>query len=163
MDDMKNRYFFSHTRGDTHVQCYDCPDNANLVLTILRLGSVTWIDEVNEKIATHEKKFHTERTTFKVRSAGVPGWDPLMIMSVHKQDKCSGDFCVIHKPSIHHMRFWPIVFDPDLQFLASRLCEHGFTHPDPDSLAYFEKIGTDYSQHFGCETDDRPCCCIEEN
>ena len=43
--------------------------------------------------------------------------------------------CVIHNPSVHHMRDWPMVLREST--LIERTCPHGVGHPDPDSLDYF--------------------------
>lgn len=161
MDNVSNRYFFSHGEGlkSTYVQCYACE---NLVYTISVYGDVAWIGDVNAAIAMHEKKFHTERRTFQVYPRSVveryqANW--LTELHVHSVESCSGEFCVIHKPSMHHMRFWPIVFELDDHFLALRSCAHQKLHPDPDSLAYVEKASKEKLDHECCPET----CCIEED
>ena len=52
---------------------------------------------------------------------------------VHPRANCTSDNCVIHHPSKHHMRQWPIVLRLDRGDLAERICPHGIGHPDPDS------------------------------
>lgn len=56
------------------------------------------------------------------------------LFTCHPEDKCEGEGCPIHHPSNHPMRElpWFAVNRP----LITRLCEHGYHHPDPDSLAY---------------------------
>ena len=44
--------------------------------------------------------------------------------------------CVLHRPSEHHMRDWPLILRAST--LLERMCPHGIGHPDPDSIAYFE-------------------------
>lgn len=163
MDNVDGRYYLiiADMGREVHVKCKDCPKVVVKAFPALCFDAD--LSVITRETSKHEKKFHTERTVFTVRQAHQSGWDPLMAMSVHKQDECSGEFCVIHKPSMHHMRFWPIVFEPDLQFLAMRSCEHGMLHPDPDSLAHFLEMGSDYTVHLECGHDERPCCCIEEN
>lgn len=60
----------------------------------------------------------------------------------HASSICEDDDfpCPVHKPSQHLMRHWPMVLsgegfgEPVVELLVSRLCPHGFAHPDPDSL-----------------------------
>lgn len=59
------------------------------------------------------------------------------LVVTHSPNKCAGAPCCVHNPSNHHMREWPISFDIRLAYAASRLCEHGLEHPDPDSMAFF--------------------------
>lgn len=57
----------------------------------------------------------------------------------HIRARCQGRNCVIHNPSDHHMRDWPKRFHQPSQ-QTSRVCEHGFGHPDPDDVAYWREI-----------------------
>lgn len=80
----------------------------------------------------------------------------------HDPDRCVGTFCVIHNPSDHHMKNWPITLRLDrIGALAERRCEHGVGHPDPDSLAFIDTlIGEENSEGVhGCDG----CCLIEED
>lgn len=52
-------------------------------------------------------------------------------LRVHAPQSCSGDACVIHRPSAHHMRSWPTTWRSD-RFIMERLCKHNVGHPDPD-------------------------------
>lgn len=56
------------------------------------------------------------------------------LFTCHPEAKCEGEGCPIHHPSNHPMRElpWHAVNRP----LITRLCPHGYQHPDPDSLAY---------------------------
>ncbi len=60
---------------------------------------------------------------------------------VHDLASCGGEFCVIHNPSRHHMRYWPLELHTDKSphgnALCYRVCPHALKHPDPDSVAYF--------------------------
>lgn len=58
-------------------------------------------------------------------------------IKTHGRNSCQGRPCCIHDPSDHHMRTWPMIFDPKKLYLANRVCEHGDVHPDPDSADYF--------------------------
>ncbi len=54
---------------------------------------------------------------------------------VHSKDECTGEFCVIHNPSNHHMREWRTFWMADGHMF--RVCgRHWSSHPDPDDLAY---------------------------
>ena len=58
---------------------------------------------------------------------------------VHDEVKCHGRTCVIHNPSRHAMRQWPMHLRET--GLVERICEHGVGHPDPDSAAWFDEFG----------------------
>lgn len=77
-----------------------------------------------------------------------------VMVKTHRPDRCKGQFCVIHNPSNHHMRKWPTVIRTDKMYLVERLCDHGVGHPDPDSLAYFIRVGYDSLGVHGCDG----CC-----
>ncbi len=74
---------------------------------------------------------------------------------VHSSDLCADDaVCAIHKPS-HHMREWPIVLRLDYGWpLVERTCPHGVGHPDPDSIAWYERGGKEFYDSHGCDG----CC-----
>lgn len=78
-------------------------------------------------------------------------------LQTHGPIKCGnlppkpGNACVLHNPTDHHMREWTLIFRPDKQFLAERICEHGVGHPDPDSLARYLKNGQDHMAIHGCD------------
>lgn len=63
------------------------------------------------------------------------------VLKVHGLSACRdrGQPCVIHSPSQHHMREWPLNWRSDTQAME-RLCPHGIGHPDPDHLAYNESL-----------------------
>ena len=50
---------------------------------------------------------------------------------VHPPGVCAGRACVVHGPSEHHMRDWPMVWRP-FRGQVERTCPHGIGHPDPD-------------------------------
>lgn len=77
--------------------------------------------------------------------AGPRNWDlvateQLGPVITHGPDKCGASVCVIHNPSDHHMLTWELSFDPNMEYLATRVCPHGRWHPDPDSVAYFAHV-----------------------
>lgn len=82
-------------------------------------------------------------------------------LKTHARRDCLGQHCVIHSPSGHHMANWNINIRLDKHALAERLCPHGVGHPDPDSLAFYERVWLDkmFAQYalglHGCDG-----CCI---
>ena len=71
--------------------------------------------------------------------------------------------CVIHNPSKHKMRDWPLVLRSS--GLLERQCPHGVGHPDPDSARYMNwRYKTDSWWVHGCHLDDsgRLCCAPDE-
>lgn len=77
-------------------------------------------------------------------------------IQTHGPDACSGEYCVIHNPSDHPLKDAPIHFRTDWGYLAERVCPHGIGHPDPDSVAHFERIGVDGIGVHGCDGCCRP-------
>ena len=63
-----------------------------------------------------------------------------VIHDVHPPEACAGRPCVIHNPSDHHMRGWPIRWRCELRIME-RICPHGNGHPDPDDDNYRIDIG----------------------
>ena len=66
--------------------------------------------------------------------------------------------CVIHNPSRHKMRGWPMILRAS--GLIERRCPHGVGHPDPDSAAYLDWMEPRgrWTSH-GCDiSDGGPCC-----
>ena len=83
------------------------------------------------------------------------------LVRVHPPNRCGGEVCVIHNPTDHPMREWPIVMR---ETLILRVCPHGNKHPDPDSLSYFvnqwESIGLSADRWRGHTCDG--CCGMED-
>lgn len=75
------------------------------------------------------------------------------VLRTHPAAQCSGEHCVMHNPSDHHMRDWPLNWRGD-RGIMERLCPHGIGHPDPDSLAHLERVGTPDDGTHGCDG----CC-----
>lgn len=85
---------------------------------------------------------------------GAPREDAVLV-NVHTPDKCAGRHCVLHNPSEHHMRSWPVLWRSDLRMMV-RTCPHQIDHPDPDDLAYRRnQLG---AQHAGVHICDGCCC-----
>lgn len=76
---------------------------------------------------------------------------PSSELNFHSEDQCrdQGYPCCVHSPSDHPLRGKPLVLRIDLTVpLMERLCNCGFRHPDPDSVAYLLRVrGQDYSVH----------------
>jgi hypothetical protein len=75
---------------------------------------------------------------------------PAVLVNVHDPSKCAGEFCVMHNPSDHHMRDWPTNWRGD-RGLMERMCPHGVGHPDPDALAFHERLGESWQGVHGCD------------
>jgi hypothetical protein len=80
-------------------------------------------------------------------------------LRVHAATECQGRHCVIHNPSAHPMRDWPLVWRSDRQ-LMERICPHGVGHPDPDHVAFLAQFvsaeAAALHQQHGCDG-----CCDE--
>jgi hypothetical protein len=77
-----------------------------------------------------------------------------VLVNVHSARLCAGRTCVIHNPSDHGMRDWPLNWRGDIG-LFERLCSHGVGHPDPDAVAYKEnELGLEGFGVHGCDG----CC-----
>lgn len=71
-------------------------------------------------------------------------------------------FCVIHQPSNHHMRRWPMHIRNNT--LIERLCTHGTGHPDPDSAAALNYLMyRDPQQTYGYGVHGCDGCCIRKD
>ncbi len=77
------------------------------------------------------------------------------ITGVHLRQRCEGRECVIHNPSIHHMRSMDLLYRNDRN-IFERICEHGVGHPDPDQFSYWKEMGTEFEAVHGCDG-----CCKE--
>jgi hypothetical protein len=72
------------------------------------------------------------------------------IGSVHPASRCAGQWCVIHNPSDHPMRDFPLYWRNDV-YLMERICPHGVGHPDPDDVAFQDRIGRHGMGIHGCD------------
>ena len=82
------------------------------------------------------------------------GEDDEDFLYVHQKDECSGEYCVIHKPSNHSMRDFPLRWR-GMRGFFERLSENGTGHPDPDSMLHiYETRGLEVMQSemkHGCQ------------
>lgn len=74
-------------------------------------------------------------------------------LRTHGASKCAGETCVIHNPSNHHMRQWPMNWRGDTGVME-RLCAHGVGHPDPDATTFAKAHGRGWYGIHGCDG----CC-----
>lgn len=79
----------------------------------------------------------------------------VILGSVHSEWKCHGRPCVIHRPTNHRMRKWPLAWR-DEPGIFDRVCAHGISHPDPDQFDYWRSEGL---MHHGMHSCDS--CCAE--
>ncbi len=61
-------------------------------------------------------------------------------MNVHDASQCNGRTCIIHNPTDHQMRSWPLHWRSD-RGIFERICPHRIGHPDPDQQAYWHEQG----------------------
>ena len=81
----------------------------------------------------------------------------IVLSNVHSELTCKGRTCVIHAPTDHHMRDWPLIWRED-RGIFERICEHGTGHPDPDQIPYWQETDQTYQAVHGC------CgCCAAPN
>lgn len=81
-------------------------------------------------------------------------------LRTHPPEVCFNDeACVIHNPSAHHMREWPLTYRGDSGDME-RTCPHGVGHPDPDHLAWAKAVFPGYVGVHGCCHEQ---CCIPPN
>ena len=73
------------------------------------------------------------RTVKAASDFGAP-----LTMSIHGPEVCEGEPCAWHHPSDHPMRDWPRILREST--LTERCCPHGVGHPDPDSVAWLDRI-----------------------
>jgi hypothetical protein len=76
---------------------------------------------------------------------------------LHPETACKGEFCTIHNPSDHPLKDAPAQLRADRAPLMERRCPHGIGHPDPDSLAFIERVWPGRSEYEGVHGCDG-CC-----
>lgn len=78
-----------------------------------------------------------------------------VLAQVHDPGRCEGTPCVVHGPSDHHMRQWPLewINEPG-KFV--RICACGCAHPDPDQFATWREQHREYLAWHAC--CDLRCC-----
>jgi len=72
---------------------------------------------------------------------------------VHERNNTCATACVIHNPSDHHMRYWPLHWRND-RGIFERICTHGVGHPDPDQFYYWKGSNQEWQTVHGCDG----CC-----
>jgi hypothetical protein len=90
-------------------------------------------------------------------------FEGMILTRVHGWWDCQGmDYdppksrvCVIHRPTPHHMRLWPLTWRDD-RGIFERQCTHGVGHPDPDQFPYWEECDRMYEAVHGCDGCCRP-------
>jgi hypothetical protein len=60
-------------------------------------------------------------------------------LRTHPRARCRGRHCVIHNPSGHHMRDWPLNWRSDTGVME-RICPCGTGHPDPDHMTHVRSL-----------------------
>lgn len=98
----------------------------------------------------YDEQFHVENAAEPIFGIQVGP----AVLNVHRKENCSGEHCVVHNPSDHHMRDWPLNWRSDRKMME-RICPHGVGHPDPDDLAHKERTGANDSEVHGCDL-----CCV---
>lgn len=89
---------------------------------------------------------------------GEPHLGGHTLVKVHSPKQCAGRACVIHAPSEHAMRDFPLIWNmPEAQM--ERLCPHDCTHPDPDDLLYWVEVGDLWKSLHDCCPEQ---CCTKE-
>jgi hypothetical protein len=81
----------------------------------------------------------------------------LLLKDVHAPDICADEPCVIHHPTDHGMRAWPLIW---LQTVKAfyRICEHRLPHPDPDQFALWARTGQFIRVKHACCSE---LCCAD--
>lgn len=75
---------------------------------------------------------------------------------IHPQtEDCTRRGCVVHCPSDHHMKDWPLLARYRWGGLfMERICEHGVGHPDPDHMSWYNQAygpkAASYEEVHGC-------------
>lgn len=77
----------------------------------------------------------------------------VVLRRVHHPGVCAGRPCVIHAPTGHHMRSWPLLWRDD-RGVFERICRHGVGHPDPDQRDWWQEAGRAGLGVHGCDG----CC-----
>lgn len=72
-----------------------------------------------------------------------------LLFNVHSGEVCGGRPCVIHSPTKHHMRTWPLHWRDD-RAIFERFCEHSVGHPDPDQHDYWQETDQMHQSVHGC-------------
>ncbi|WP_125078773.1 hypothetical protein [Mycobacterium sp. P7213] len=79
----------------------------------------------------------------------------VLLENVHPMDNCAGRRCVVHNPSDHHMRDWPLVWRND-RGIFERRCPHGIGHPDPDQFEFWAQARKRWRPALSADVIDGP-------
>ena len=109
-------------------------------------------DEMEEPRRPYDYKFRVDEATEPVWGGQLPRGQGYTL-NTHRPEDCAGRNCVIHNPSDHRMKDWPLNWRSD-RGLMERTCEHFCAHPDPDDIAYKVSIGLTSEGIHGCDG----CC-----
>lgn len=77
-------------------------------------------------------------------------------VTVHNRADCKGQYCCIHNPSDHLMKDWPTHWRQD-RMMMERMCECGVGHPDPDDVAFKERMAKKFNRG-SFDTGIHGCC-----
>jgi len=75
------------------------------------------------------------------------------LVGVHPAAACAGRVCVIHAPTAHHMRDWPIHWHHGI---FERICPHGVGHPDPDQYPHWAQRAAAWRPSLAADILDGP-------
>lgn len=73
----------------------------------------------------------------------------LALTNVHPAEQCAGRPCVVHAPTDHALRDWPLTWRND-RGIFERRCQHGVGHPDPDQFEFWCSTGQEAQGVHGC-------------
>jgi hypothetical protein len=72
-----------------------------------------------------------------------------MLENTHPEVRCAGRACVLHNPTDHPQRRFPLHWRND-RVMFERICPCGIGHPDADQYSYWEEIGAIHEGVHGC-------------
>lgn len=118
---------------------------ADELLDNLRSGD--WFTELG--VSGPRYRLNGNMNRFLVDGQVVNGereFGPRELRHIHDVTACGNwarmgkNHCVIHDPSDHGMREWPLIWNKDRSQMF-RLCPHLLEHPDPDDVDYWVASG----------------------
>lgn len=116
-------------------------------------ASLVLFDEPGDRDLEHWHMSGTILAITRLPDTGPAPAGVLPLVNVHDRSECAGRACVIHAPSEHQMRTWPLNWREDLRAME-RICPHGIGHPDPDDLAWQVSQGRSHAGVHSCDG----CC-----
>lgn len=140
---------------DTALSGIDLSLNAPAVLTASQViyamdveMSLTDLADIAEMTTSDLKSVLAGRSVFEIEQSDALrdclGLDVLpkgvrlehsdeILVNIHAEGECRGEFCTIHRRSDHSMRRFPQHWRSDIAIME-RICSHGIGHPDPDDI-----------------------------